>query len=231
LIELNDLYDYGLKIYQNKAYFKFNIDSILLGEFIKLKRNATVLDLCTGNAPIPLILSTKDSSIAIDGVEIQTEIYELAKESIKINNVEKQINIINEDIKKYTNTKKYDIVVCNPPYFKTNESTLKNENQVKQIARHEIKLTLDDAVKAAKRNLKENGNFYLVHRTERFLDVIHTLEKHKFGIRNISFIHTKKSKNSEFFLLEASNYKKSDIKIKSYCIENWETYKNIFKEG
>lgn len=229
--ELNDLYDYGLKIYQNKEFFKFSIDSILLGEFVKIKPNAKILDICTGNAPIPLILSTKDNTITIDGVEIQEEVYQLAEKSININNLNSRIHIINEDIKNYVNDSKYDIVVCNPPYFEANDSTLRNENIIKQIARHEVKLTLEEAIKSAKKNLKENGTFYLVHRTERFLDVIHSLENNKFGIRNVAFIYTRSEKNAELFLIEASNYKKSDIKIKSFTTENLVTYKNIFKEG
>ncbi len=56
-IVLNDLFDYGLKIYQSVDGFKFSLDSILLSEYVKLTKNTkNILDLCTGNASVPLIL-------------------------------------------------------------------------------------------------------------------------------------------------------------------------------
>lgn len=230
MIEKNDLYDYGLAIYQNKEYFKFSLDSILLGEFIKLKNDISILDLCTGNAPIPLILLTRNSTIKIDAVEIQKEVYELAKKSIKENGFEDRVKLYNVNINSYTTEKKYDVVLANPPYFKNIETSYQNENKIKRIARHEVLLTLEEVVCAAKKHLKENGTFYLVHRTERFLDVISCLSKNKLGIRKITFIYTKHNNSAEFFLLEASKYKKSDIKFFSLNIENRKTYKNIFEE-
>ena len=228
-MELNDLYDYGLKIYQNADYFKFSLDSILLGEFVELKANQKILDLCTGNAPIPLILSTKREDIQIDGLEIQKEIFTLAQESIKINNLDSRIELHNVDAKTFSARWKYDIVLANPPYFKVSSSSQKNENLVKQIARHEVTLNLADVIMAAKRNLKENGTFYMVHRVDRLLDSIHELEKAKFGLRKIVFIHTK-SDEAEIFLIQASKYKKSDMKVRSIFTKDRLTYKNIFKE-
>lgn len=231
MICLNDLFDYGYKIFQDDRYFKFSIDSILLAEFVKFKEGNRILDLCTGNAPIPLILITKCQNLYIDAIEIQPAIFDLAKKSIKYNDLEKSINVINEDAKKYTGEEKYDIVVCNPPYFKVTDTSLKNVDPIKQIARHEMAITLEEIIFTAKKNLKETGTLYLVHRVDRFLETIKILEKAKFGIRNSIFIHTKKGSNAEFFLLEASKYKKSDLKVKSIDISDKKTYKNIFEEG
>lgn len=228
MIVINDLYDYGLKIYQNTDYFKFSLDSILLGEFVKLKNNYTILDMCTGNAPIPLILSTKNSTINIDCVEVQAEVFELATKSIKLNFLEDKIKIHNIDIKEYYPNKKYDIVTCNPPYFKSLKTTEKNNNPVKCLARHEILITLEEIIPLAKKFLKENGTFYLVQRVERFLETIDLLQKNSFGIRNVVFINTKKCQNAEIFLIEASLSKKSDLKVKTLDIYNLKTYKNIF---
>ena len=99
-VELNDLYDYDMYIYQNSKYFKFSVDSVLLAEFVRVRKNAkNVLDLCSGNAPIPLILSKKfGDRIRIDAYELQPEIYELGKMSIRKNSV-RNINYYNDDIK------------------------------------------------------------------------------------------------------------------------------------
>ena len=93
MIELNDLYDYGLKIYQNSNYFKFSIDSLLLGEFVEIKKNDTILDMCTGNCPVPLLLLTKEKNLHIDAVEVQEEVFNLAKKSIEYNKLNNSINL------------------------------------------------------------------------------------------------------------------------------------------
>lgn len=229
MIEKNDLYDYGFYIFQNREYFKFSIDSILLAEFIRFKRNDRILDMCTGNAPIPLILTSKDDNLKIDAVEIQKEVYDLAKKSIEINNLH-NINIINDDVKNVKLKSKYDIIVCNPPYFKVNENSILNENEVKKIARHEIQLNLKDVIMTASKHIKETGKFYMVHRNERLIDAINLLEENSFGIRKICFVFTKEYATSEFFLIEAVKHQKSDPKIAYLNIKNFKTYKGIFEE-
>ena len=117
----NDLFDYGLQIYQYEDSFKFSLDSILLAEFVDLKPSIkTIVDFCTGNAPVPLILSTKTKA-KIYGFEIQNNIYDLAKMSVAANNLTDQIEIYNADLKEaleYTLPESIDVVTCNPPYFK-----------------------------------------------------------------------------------------------------------------
>ena len=101
---INDLFDYeNLKIVQNEDYFKFSIDSILLAEYAKINKNDNkILDLCSGNLPIPFILNYKYQK-NINAVELQNEIYEYGKESIKINNLEDNINYIHDDVKNIFN--------------------------------------------------------------------------------------------------------------------------------
>ena len=229
MIECNDLFDYGYKIYQNSKYFKFSLDSILLAEFIRAKDGDSILDLCTGNAPIPLILTTKNKKIKITAVELQKEIYELASKSISYNKLS-NIEILNCDIKDYNPKEKFDIISCNPPYFKVKNQALMNENEVKRIARHEVKLNLEDVIKKGNTLLKETGTFYIVHRVDRLIETIKLLEKYSLGIRRICFVFTKTKSNAEFFLLEASKYKKDDPKVTYLNISDLKSYKGIFEE-
>ena len=227
MIEKNDLFDYGYYIYQNSDYFKFSLDSILLAEFVKFKENDEILDMCTGNAPIPMILTAKNNKLNIDAVEIQSEIYDLAQKSIETNKLS-NITLYNTDIKEFNINKKYDIITCNPPYFKVGNNSLLNENKIKQIARHEVKLKLEDIIDIATKQIKETGSFYLVHRCDRLIDTIHLLEKVPLGIRRICIIYTKDNSNGEFFLLEATKNKKDDAKITYKNIKDLKSYKNIF---
>ena len=115
LLEINDL-----KIYQNDDWFKFSLESVLLPNFVTINlRCKKILDLCTGNAPIPLILSTKTKAKII-GVEIQKDVYELAKKSVEINKLDNQISLINDNLanlKKMFNSDEFDVITVNPPYF------------------------------------------------------------------------------------------------------------------
>ena len=131
---LNDLFDYpNLKIYQYVEGFKFSLDSILLAEYVKINsKTKTILDLCSGNAAVPMILSTKTKAL-IDAFEIQACIYELAKKSIKYNKLDNQITIYNENIKNIEKLKKgikYDIITCNPPYFKVDDDKHINNTEI-----------------------------------------------------------------------------------------------------
>lgn len=230
MIEYNDLFDYGLLICQNKEYFKFSLDSVLLAEFVNLKNNQKILDLCSGNIPIPMILTTRNNTLDITAVEIQKAIYDLGIKSIEKNHL-KNIRLINCDIKNFVSDEKYDIITCNPPYFKVWKSSEVNDNKIKRIARHEIKITLKDIVKCASDLLNDNGSFYLVQRTERLIDVINELENRRLGIRKIVFISTKNDTKNELFLIKASKNKKSDPKISTININGLKTYKNIFFGG
>ena len=139
---INNLLNYDLKIYQNEDAFKFSIDSVLLAEFVDINlRTKNIIDFCSGNAPIPMILSTKfDKNIV--GVEIQKNIYDLGIKSINLNKIN-NINYLNINVKDIVDyfDYKFDIVTCNPPYFKYNNNSVINVNEEKAIARHEISIT------------------------------------------------------------------------------------------
>ena len=214
---INDLvYFDDLKIVQNKDYFNFSLDSVLLPNFcIVNKSTKNILDLCTGNAPIPLVLSTITNSKII-GVEIQKNIYDLAKESVKINNLEEKIEIINEDVRKidnYFETDTFDLITCNPPYFKINDDSILNDNSVKSIARHEIKINIDDIMKVSKKLLKNNGSICIVHRTDRLIDIITSMKNNNIEPKRIRFVYPKIGKESNLVLIDGHKNGKSGLKI------------------
>lgn len=204
---INDLVGYNnLKIYQNDDWFKFSLESVLLPNFVTINPNTkNILDLCTGNAPIPLILTTRTKAKII-GVEIQKDIYDLAIKTININKLANQIQIINEDIlniKKLYESDYFDIITVNPPYFKVKENSIKNQDIHKTIARHEYKITIEDIIKISKKLLKNNGRLALVHRTERFFEIIDLLKNNNLIPKKIQFIYPKVNSESNLFMIEA----------------------------
>lgn len=234
-VVLNDLFDYdNLKIYQYNDGFKFSLDSILLAEYVKITgKTNSILDLCTGNASIPLILSTKTNAL-IDAFEIQKDIFNLAIKSIKYNQKQKQITVYNADVKEinnYVNYKKYDIITCNPPYFKVKNNGYLNETEKLAIARHELKVTLDDIFKIASDHLNTKGEFYLVHRISRLDEIIILGSKYKLNVKNIELIKTKENSSPYLVLIRAVKDSSLGVKINNpVCIQNLITYQNLFKE-
>ena len=215
----NDLFDYeGLKIYQYSDKFKFSLDSILLAEFVELKSFMKVIvDFCTGNAPVPLILSTK-TQVQIYGFELQEDIYNLAKLSVMENNLSSQIKIINANLKdvfEYILPESVDLVTCNPPYFKYNKnSSLINLDEGKALARHEIAMTLEDLLISAKYILKNKGVLYIVHRCERLEELINLLSLYNFSVKKLQFIYSSYNKEAIMVLIKATkNGKMGSLKV------------------
>ena len=230
---LNDLFDYDLKIYQDSEKFKFSLDSLLLSEFVDIKKSdKNLLDLCSGNAPLPLILAN-NHDINITGVEIQKEIYDLAVKSIMYNKLESKIKMLNinaKDTNNYFPGNNFDIITCNPPFFKVNKNSLLNENKEKAMARHEISITLEEIIQVSSTLLKDNGKFYLVHRPERLEDIITLANKYNLHVKEIEFIYTKPTDYAIMVLLKFVKNANIGVKIKSKIINReTKTYKNIFK--
>ena len=206
----------NLKIVQDNEMFNFSLDSVLLPNFVTInKKIDRILDIGCGNAPIPLILSTKTDA-HITGVEIQKKVYDLALESIEINKKANQIFIINEDINNYykeVETDFYDVITCNPPFFKYIETSNINKNDYKTIARHEVKLNLRELFIIAKKLLKNNGVIAIVHRPERFVEIVEEMKKNNIEPKRVQFVYPKKNMDANIMLIEGSKNGKPGLKI------------------
>lgn len=220
MINLNDVLGYdNLKIYQNPDFFSFSLDSIILANYTNVrKKDKKIIDFCTGNAIVPLVLS-KRCDKNIEGIEIIDSIYDLAQKSIEYNNLLERIKIYNMDVKEFcsdsSNFNTYDLVLCNPPYFKNYCDSKKNMSYEKMIARHEILIDLDDICRCAKNILKDNGNFSLIHRTDRLIEIISTLKKYNLEPKIIKFIYDSVNGNSNLVLIQSQKNGKTGLKIDS----------------
>lgn len=213
---INDLVGYdNLKIVQNNNYFNFSLESVMIPRFCVLKNNMKIIDFCTGNAPIPMILSTLTDSNII-GVELQKEIYNLAVQSVKINNLEDRITLLNMNVLDIFNvyeTDSFDLITCNPPYFRVNEFSNLNNNMIKSIARHEIEIKLEDICRISKKLLKNNGSLVLVHRTDRLSEIINMLLKYNLQPKRIRFLYPKELENSNLVLIDARKNGNIGLKV------------------
>jgi len=218
MIVKNRLLNFGDNIiYQNDEYFTFSLDSVLLANFVTIRYlDKKILDLCSGNAPIPMLLTFRTNA-SIYGIELQKEIFELGINSINENKMNNQINFICDDVMNSDSLfepESFDVITCNPPYFKFNDSSFVNDNKVKTIARHEVRLTLENVIKKATYLLKNHGTFAMVHRPERFVEIIELLKKYNIEPKRVRFCYSRKDGNSNILLIEGmKNGNSSGLKI------------------
>ncbi len=218
---IDDLEYKGLKIIQNKNWFCFGIDSILLSDYAKnIKNNSVVMDIGTGTGIIGLLLCKKTNLKKIYGIEIQKDVAEMAERSIKLNELDNKFKILNiniKDIKKHFVNNQIDVIVTNPPYKKDNTG-VKNENLVKLISRHEVECSLEDIIEKSSIVLKNLGQFYMVHRAERIVDVLVLLRKYKIEPKEMRFVHSKQNEKPNLILIKAVKNAKEYLKIEKPLI-------------
>lgn len=215
---IDDLKYKGLKIIQDNTGFCFGIDSVILSDFAKnIKNGADVVDLGTGTGIISLLLCGKTNLNKIVGVEIQEDVAEMAKRSIKLNNLENKFRIENVDINnifkdKILEKNNYDVVVMNPPYKEVGTGIVNGEEK-KLISRHEIKATLSDFVEVASGLLKDKGELYLVHKPERIVDIIQKLRENKLEPKELKIVYPNRNADASLILIKAVKGGKKFLKI------------------
>ncbi|TCM88671.1 tRNA1(Val) A37 N6-methylase TrmN6 [Paenibacillus sp. BK033] len=204
----------GLRIIQSREVFSFSLDAVLLSKFATIPKRGRILDLCTGNGVIPMLLTTRTDA-KIDAVEIQPRLADMARRSVTMNNLSEQVSIIEADLKIYMKEAGngiYDAVTVNPPYMavKAGDS---NENDHYAIARHEIHCTLDDVVHACARLVRSGGKVAMVHRPSRFIDIMETMRKYRLEPKRVQFIHPNAQGEANMVLIEAIRDGKPELRL------------------
>ncbi len=213
----NNLLNYKDKyIFQDTDYFKMSLDSLLLSQFVTINlRDKKILDIATGNAPIPMLLTFRTKA-HIYGVELNKEVYLLGRISISENEMKDQITLIHDDAKNLPDVFEsdfFDVITCNPPYFKTKNIEFENNNDVKAMARHERTFELEDVFRISKYLLKNNGRLAMVHRTERIIEILEVMKKYGFELKKIRFVYPNVNKNSDLVLIECIKNGKPGLKM------------------
>lgn len=216
---LNDILGYkNRKIYQDNECFSFSLDSIMLANFATIRlRDKNIVDLGCGNGVIPLIMSLRTDK-QIFGVEIQERLADMARKSVEFNKLSDQISVFNVNMKDFAKGnyfEYFDLVTCNPPYFKVNEKNYFNDSNEKKIARHEIEINLSDLLATARKLLKNNGNFAIVHRPERLMEILFEFRKNSIEPKRIQFVYENINKGSTLVLVEGQKNGKEGLKIEN----------------
>lgn len=208
------------KIFQDTDFFCYGTDSLLLSDFALeknhcIKQNSLVADLGSGNAIIPLILSSKLELKKIFALELQKPLAKMAQENVLLNNLSEKICVINCDVKNafdFSEIKKnsFDAVLTNPPYFKT-DAGKKNLNNELSIARHQEKDTLENFIKTASLMLKSQGNFFMINRASYFSENLFLLKKYKLEVKHVKLVFPNPNKNATMILVHAVKSGKEQV--------------------
>ncbi len=205
----------GFRIIQNKTMFCYGTDAAMLSDFIVAKPNERLIDLCSGNGIIPILLCKKTRCRDITALEIQKEVSKLIERNIEINDLSDRIKVSNKDlrdVKLYYDCGSFDVVTCNPPYMPVGTGKV-NISESINIARHEIMCTLEDVITSSSHLLKNGGRFYLVHRAERLADIIYIMRCSNLQPKKLTMVTANPEAVPSLVLIEAQKDRKSGLII------------------
>ncbi|GFH41330.1 tRNA1(Val) (adenine(37)-N6)-methyltransferase [Lactococcus insecticola] len=194
-----------VKIIQSRDVFSYSVDAVLLSRFPNIPKRGQIVDLCAGNGAVGLFASVSTNANII-AIEIQERLADMAQRSVQLNELEQQVRVINADLNKsldYLKPSSTDLVFCNPPYFKLDEMSRVNESEHYLLARHELATNLDDICRISQQLLKTNGHLAMVHRPERFFEIIETMKQYNLVPKRIQFVYPKADKDANILLIDA----------------------------
>lgn len=237
---IEDLELNNLKIIQNKSLYCFTSDSAILANFVGAKKTDTCLEIGCGSGVISILVNEKCQPKKIYAFEAQKEMFELASKNIKLNNLEEKIEVINEKVQNFEKHFKsgfFDVVFTNPPYLKTTNKNLLNENSVIANCRHDTLLPLCELASTSSKLLKFGGKFFIVYRPDRLSECLCELSKNKLEPKKLFFVSSKENSSPILFLLEAVKGAKHGMKILPTLITNDKdgnyiyTIQKLYREG
>lgn len=217
---LDDLQIKGYKIIQHPDKFCFGMDAVLLSGFASVCEGEKVLDLGTGTGILPILLEAKYPGEHYIGLEIQAESAEMARRSVIYNDLQDKIDIIEGDIKeasKIFGKASMDVITSNPPYM-TNHHGLKNPNDAKAIARHELLCSLDDVVRETAAVLKPRGRAYFVHRPSRLVEIFEAMRKYRIEPKRMRLVYPYVDKEPNMVLIEGVRGGRPQLTVESPLI-------------
>lgn len=219
--KIEDLCLDGLKIIQSPSLYRFTSDAVILANFVKAKPTDKLLDLGTGSGIIAILATYKNQLKNTVGIELQTELADMANRSVLLNKLENNIKIINADMKKLKqfDLPEFDIVVCNPPYKKIGTSKL-NKSETDKIARHETTITLKEICQTASKSLKFGGKFYVCLDADRTAELLYLLKSENLEPKKMFFTQSSEKSVAKIVFVQAIKGGKESVKVLPMLITN-----------
>jgi len=209
---LDDLLTHHLKIIQSPEVFSFSLDAVLLARFASVPPRGRILDLCTGNGVIPMLLTTRTEA-KVEGIEIQPRLADMARRSVSLNRLDDRVHIIEGDLREWKlEGELYDAVTVNPPYLPVASGDRK-DNLHQAMARHEVGCKLEDVVAACARSVKAGGKVAMVHRPSRLVDIIDLMRRYRIEPKRIRFVHPRREAEANMILIEGTRDGRPEVRL------------------
>lgn len=185
-------------IHVNKSY-SFGIDSILLTDFAKMKKNKNLIDIGAGSGILGLRCNYIYKLDKVYSIEIQEEKSKLLTKNLALNSID-NIEVINKDLNLCSfNENSIDYIITNPPYYKK-DANIKNEKYEFLISRQEIAMNLDDIFRFSNKVLKDRAKLFMIHKPERLVDIIKASKNLK--VKRIRFVQSTNTSKPVFVMIE-----------------------------
>jgi len=205
-----------IKLFQSKSGYRFSVDSLLLYDFINLKKTGSIADLGAGSGIVGILLAKKYPSASVALLEVQDSLVRLAEENVTRNRLEDRVRVIRCDLRKLIPGclagQGFDLIVSNPPFRKL-KSGLLNIEEEKAVARHEIKLRLHELIDTVSYLLKAKGRFNIIYHPYRLSELMDTLKKKNLEPKRLRFVHSNTSSEAKMVLLEAVKMGRGGLKV------------------
>ncbi len=202
----NNFLNGSIKIIQSKKGYRFSIDAVLLSNHILPKPGDKIIDLGTGCGIIPLLIASKYTDIKIYGIEIQKKLAETANLNVVENSMTDKIKILSMDMKELSfnmTDGPASIIISNPPYRRITSGRINPDSQ-RAVARHEIKITLNQMIKTASKMLKTAGKFVTIYPAERIVDLLSAMRKENLEPKFLRCIHSEPGKEAKLIIISAN---------------------------
>lgn len=230
---VDEILDGSLNIRQSRRGYRFNLDSLILAHFVKIKSRSLNLDIGCGNGVIALILAKRFDQSRWHGLELQPALAALAKKNVEENGLSHRVKIDvadARDIKKIHAARMFDAVVFNPPYRKINSGRI-NPLAQKAIARHEVSGSLALFLESARYGLKPGGRVFAIYPASRMVELIALFRANRIEPKTMKLVFSDADSVAQFVLVEGRSESREELKMEPplYIYESGKTYTQAMK--
>lgn len=205
----------NIKLYQDDEMFCINTDTMVLGEFLEVYRNDVVLDIGTNTGAL-ILYANMFNPRRLVGIDVNEKALSLAKKNMELNKV-MNYELIHADGNMFRLDEEVDVIIFNPPYFKTPSKDLGN-NEYLALAKHEDNFSLESMASCINRNLRNNGTLYFLFQTSRLNEVIRIFNNKKLIIKKLKFVYDINKEYSNVVLIKAVKGAKEGLVVEKPII-------------
>jgi tRNA1Val (adenine37-N6)-methyltransferase len=211
-----DRFHYGaLILHQPKHGYRFSIDAVLLATLAEPQSGGLAVDIGTGCGVVALLMARRCPALQILGIELQPELAELARRNVAENRLEARVEIIQGDINDLSARdlpRPADLIVANPPFYRLDSGRL-NPHDQKAVARHELRLNLEQLLSAVKRLLRTGGRLVCIYACERLTDLLSGMRRVGIEPKTLRMIHGSVGDEAKLCIVEATQRGRPGMKI------------------